>query len=113
MTYSGSMMKDLTLRTEQVCEQSDSDQAAEHKWTEQGVRGYLRKLAMRILDKASEPSDPGMANRDFIYEVNRKLGLSQAAQMILEEIDDLGRIVSSARGGGGEKGRDSRIIPMK
>ena len=79
--YSGTMLNDLT-RTVELAEFRNNE----------ALRTYLRNLAKKILERAAEPTDPGLENREFIHEMCRKMGLTEAANIILAEIDDLRRM---------------------
>jgi hypothetical protein len=87
MTYSGSMINDLVHSVE----------LTEFRNNE-ALRTYLRSLAKKLLDRASEPTDPGLENKEFIHEMCRKQGLAEAVNLILEEIDELRRMSNEEYG---------------
>jgi hypothetical protein len=80
MTYSGTMMKDL----EEAVERARSNHPFYFE-NNSALRMYLYDLALRIVERASEPVPQGLATPDFLKQTAMKLGMVEAAQMIREE----------------------------
>src|SRR4029077_10848584 len=86
MTYSGTMLKDLTIRTAEIQDRSEKLQSESAKHSEfrfennSALRAYLIKIVGRILDKAAEPTDPALEHQQFLAEVNQKWGMTKAAE---------------------------------
>ena len=83
MTYSGTMIQDLEASVERARE--NARQTHLYFENNSAFRIYLYDLALRIVERASEPVPQGLATPDFLKQTAMKLGMVEAAQMIREE----------------------------
>ena len=77
MTYSGTMIQDLEASVERARE--NARQTHLYFENNSALRIYLYDLALRIVERASEPVPQGLATPDFLKQTAMKLGMVEAA----------------------------------
>lgn len=97
MTYTGEMLNDLTQTTAQVQDGKEVIKPGRiasdlHFENNSALRTYLISLAAKILVKSSEPTDSALPLKEFAAELNRKMGMADAAEMIRQEAAELRRM---------------------
>jgi hypothetical protein len=95
MTYSGTMIRNLEEAVERA--QENARLTHLHFENNSALRQYLYDLALRIVEKASEPVPPYLALPDFLKQSAMKLGMVEAAQMIREEAAEMRRMEETER----------------